>query len=148
MLRDEKSIKEPTRDCNWILVQTKQMVVAAHPKIDSPPRCVSQSGATPREDREFRGPDMASHTVASILELLRDSRLLRAEETRALEGLATRARAPEELLEGACSQGWVTRYQIQELVAGRGEALLLGDYLVLAPIGEGGSARVFKGRHR
>jgi serine/threonine-protein kinase len=91
---------------------------------------------------------MAIHTVASILELLRDSRLLRAEELCALEGLTTRVREPEELLEGVCGQGWLTRYQIQELVAGRGESLLLGDYLVLAPIGEGGSAHVFKARHR
>src|SRR5262249_40506704 len=101
-----------------------------------------------RRRRLFRGPEMAIHTVASILDLLRGSRLLRAEEVCALEGLAARAHEPEELLEGARGQGWLTRYQIQELVAGRGEALLLGDYLVLAPIGEGGSARVFKGRHR
>src|SRR5262245_8398607 len=38
MLRDEKSIKEPARDCNQNLGQTKQNVVAAPPETDSLPR--------------------------------------------------------------------------------------------------------------
>jgi serine/threonine-protein kinase len=41
--------------------------------------------------------------------------------------------------------GWVTTYQISQLVLGRGQNLRLGQYVVLDRLGEGGMGTVFKG---
>jgi serine/threonine protein kinase len=42
----------------------------------------------------------------------------------------------------------LTEFQAAELLAGRGDRLVLGDYLLLAEIGAGGMGRVFKAQHR
>jgi len=41
-----------------------------------------------------------------------------------------------------------TAYQVQELLACRGQELLLGPYLILDRLGEGGTGKVFKARHQ
>ena len=42
---------------------------------------------------------------------------------------------------------WLTPYQANQLLAGRGAALVLGPYLVLERLGEGATGQVFKARH-
>ena len=41
-------------------------------------------------------------------------------------------------------RGWLTPYQIKEVFKGRGKELLLGPYVLLDLLGEGGMGRVFK----
>src|SRR5262249_46032622 len=45
-------------------------------------------------------------------------------------------------------RGWLTRYQINQVAAGKGKDLLVGPYVVLDRLGEGGMGQVFKARHR
>ena len=45
-------------------------------------------------------------------------------------------------------QGKLTVYQVQQLLAGDGTAIVLGDYVILARIGAGGMGQVFQARHR
>jgi WD40 repeat protein/tRNA A-37 threonylcarbamoyl transferase component Bud32 len=44
-------------------------------------------------------------------------------------------------------RGWLTPYQVNQLFAGRGGDLLLGNYVLLERLGEGGMGQVFKARN-
>src|SRR5262245_39252656 len=50
---------------------------------------------------------------------------------------------PGELVE----RGWLTAYQANHLLQGRGPDLVLGPYRVLDRLGEGGMGQVFKAYH-
>ncbi|MGE3407572.1 MAG: protein kinase [Pirellulales bacterium] len=54
----------------------------------------------------------------------------------------------EELLRELYKQNLLTKFQAQQVAAGKGRALILGNYLVLDKIGAGGMGQVFKAEHR
>jgi eukaryotic-like serine/threonine-protein kinase len=55
---------------------------------------------------------------------------------------------PKTLTQELLHRGWLTAYQARELGSGRGAGLVLDNYLLLEPLGIGGSGQVFKARHR
>src|SRR5262249_45646824 len=75
--------------------------------------------------------------------------LLRPEQ---MEELADQlsARFPEAraLARELLQREWLTPYQVNRLLPGRGTELLLGPYVVLDRLGEGGTGQVFKAWHR
>ena len=46
------------------------------------------------------------------------------------------------------NSGKITKYQAGRVYSGRGAGLILGNYVILDKIGQGGMGRVFKARHR
>src|SRR5262249_2810930 len=81
-----------------------------------------------------------------LTELLVRLRILRADQLQPLkrDSRFTDARSlSKELLQ----RGWLTAYQVNQILLGRGAELVLGQYLVLERLGEGGTGQVFKARH-
>src|SRR5262249_4448604 len=54
---------------------------------------------------------------------------------------------PRGLARSMLKRGWLTVYQMNQLLAGHGKELIFGPYHVLDRLGSGGQSLVFKARH-
>jgi serine/threonine-protein kinase len=90
---------------------------------------------------------MASST-ATLTEALRQTPLLSdAQRQELVRDLQPRCTDVRSLARALIARGWLTTYQINQLSQGRGAELVLGPYVLLERLGEGGTGQVFKARH-
>jgi WD40 repeat protein len=117
----------------------------------SPDGQLALSGGRDRTLRLWQLPNILdvlnpNEWAFNLTETLRESGLLDpaqlTELTSQLQAKFTESRA---LAWHLIELGWVTTYQINQLVLGRGRNLRLGQYVVLDRLGEGGMGTVFKG---
>jgi serine/threonine-protein kinase len=90
----------------------------------------------------------AARATSRIVDDLDDSRILPRPQFEELVGDILprcddwRIVAPELVY-----RGWLTRFQAQRLHEGRGRELVLGSYVLLEPIGEGGMGFIYRARN-
>jgi len=84
----------------------------------------------------------------NLVEALRASQLLDAAQLAELAEIGLRYTDPRALAWHLLERGWVTSYQIHQLVLQRSAGLSCGPYLVFERLGEGGMGQVLKGKHR
>lgn len=92
---------------------------------------------------------MQINSAESLLNALRDSKLFAPEEFQALaRELAPLGSDPQALMRYLVLNRRMTKYQLGKVVGGKAADLILGPYVIVDKIGEGGMGKVYRARQK
>ncbi len=89
---------------------------------------------------------MAVASVADFVATLQCLPLLTAEQSNQLPALQQQFPDIKMLGQELVRRGWLTRFQANQVAAGKGQMLVLDQYVLLDKLGEGGMGAVFRAR--
>jgi len=90
---------------------------------------------------------MPIDTVPSCLQALKQHRLLTPAQLEELGRNLHEFKSARGLAQELLKASWLTPFQVNQLFNGRGADLVLGPYVLMERLGEGGVGHVFKARH-
>lgn len=87
-------------------------------------------------------------TTASMIHFLEQARLLSGSQLAEVKSSFSKLGQPQQFAQALLNRGWLTSFQAKYLLNGRAAELVVGPYILLEPLGQGGVGHVFKARHR
>ena len=90
---------------------------------------------------------MSVDALTGFIDAVRDGRLLEPAQADELVRLQASFAEPRALAAELIRRAWLTPYQVNQLMRGRASELLLGSYVLMERLGEGGMGQVFKARN-
>jgi serine/threonine protein kinase len=104
---------------------------------------------TPDGDRSAAADTPVPITsVADLLAALKHLPLLSSAQLSKLRNSHRQFTDSRMLARELLQRGWLTPFQVNLLLLGRGPELIVGPYVLLERLGEGGTGQVFKARHQ
>jgi hypothetical protein len=86
-------------------------------------------------------------STGELLETVKTARILSAEQANQLQSEMGSLPEPRSFVRRLLDLDWLTPFQAELLLKGRGSELTVGPYLLLNRIGQGWSSHVFRARH-